>query len=115
MSGDYSVDSVKVITEKKETELIANSVLQTKRLAGEASSRLQTAGLQQKNYGNHKFPYGFKLHYLMENSEAHDENTWYLKAECTVTNMFGAEADGTVEAVVTGTKIHRKSLHFNVY
>ena len=121
MSGDYSVDSVKVDTEKKEAyvELIANSVFQTKKMTDSLNDKLPAANcwVAAKNYGESQFPYGFKLHYLMGKiaEEAHDENTWYLKAECTVTNMFGAEADGTCEALVTGTKDSPQVTSFNVY
>lgn len=71
-----------------------------------------------KNYGDNEFPYGFKLHnwvgVLAETAE--DENTWFLKATCDVTNAFGATAkDMICEARVIGTTDNPQVIHFLVY
>ena len=66
------------------------------------------------SWGKNAYPYGFDLHYLL-NDIAHsavDENTWHLKTTVDITNEFGAKAsditieadvsvDGTVSNVVT--------------
>lgn len=69
------------------------------------------------DYGKSLYPYGFKLHYLMEQlaQEAQDENTWFLKAECDVTNEYGAEAKMTCEAYVTGTNDAPVVSNFTIY
>ena len=69
-----------------------------------------------KNYGEAAYPYGFKLHYLVGQlaQEAENKNTWYLKAECTVTNEYGAKQKGTCEAEVTGTTDSPEVTAFNV-
>ena len=68
-------------------------------------------------YGKKKYPYGFKLHYMLEKyaATAEDENTWFLKAGCTVTNAFGAKADLTCEARISGTESNPKIVSFSVY
>ena len=121
MQADYSVDSVKVDTENRtvDVELIANSVLQARQAADALNEKLPSSAcwIAAKNYGEAQYPYGFKLHYLMGKlaEEAYDENTWFLKAECTVTNAFGAEADGTCEIYVAGTKDAPQITSFSVY
>lgn len=121
MQADYSVDTTEVDTEKKivSVELIANSVLQTRQITETLEAKLPASAcwVAAENYGESQYPYGFELHYLMGKlaEEAYDENTWFLKATCTVTNMFGAEADGTCEVLVTGTKDSPQITSFNVY
>ena len=121
MQADYSVDTVEVDTEKKtvSVELIANSVLQTRQTTENLEAKLPASAcwIAAENYGESQYPYGFELHYLMGKlaEEAYDENTWFLKAECTITNMFDAEADGTCEVLVTGTEDAPQITSFNVY
>lgn len=70
-----------------------------------------------QRYGEHEFPYGFEVHstfgLLAETPE--DESTWFLKATCTVTGSNGANADGTVEARITGTSDNPEVIGFYVY
>lgn len=56
-------------------------------------------------YTEQQFPYGVKLHYLKGKlAERIENDQWFLKAEATITNQFGAEMDGVnVECYVTGT------------
>ena len=121
MQSDYSVETAKVDTDKKtvSVELISNSVLQARQMTENLEAKLPASNcwVAAENYGESQYPYGFELHYLMGKiaEEAKDENTWFLKAECTVTNMFGAEVNGTCEALVTGTKDSPKITSFNVY
>ena len=71
-----------------------------------------------KNYGDEQYPYGFKLHDIMGvlAETAQDENTWFLKASCDVTNEYGSkEKDLVCEAEVTGTKDNPEVLSFLVY
>lgn len=76
-----------------------------------------TAWVAAESYGEAVYPYGFELHYLVGRitQEAEDKNTWYLKAECTVTNQYGAEQDATCEAKVTGTTDSPEVTSFGVY
>ena len=75
------------------------------------SSKLKTklesiyAWQAAESYGKGQYPYGFKLHYFAKQyaQTAEDENTWFLKAGCTVTNAFGQKAELTCEARVSGT------------
>ena len=43
-------------------------------------------------YGGEVYPYGFKLHIATNTlaERAVDEDTWFLKAGCTIKNMYGA-------------------------
>lgn len=70
-----------------------------------------------KNYGETQYPYGFDLHSFagVIAQEASDENTWFLKATCDVTNEYGAEAEMTCEAHVTGTSDSPQIVDFTVY
>lgn len=83
------------------------------------SEKLETgyAWSAVKDYGEAQYPYGFKLHYLVGAiaQEPSDENTWFLKADCDVTNEFGATAKMTCEAHVTGTTEAPQVVDFNVY
>lgn len=68
-------------------------------------------------YGKNEYPYGFTLHYIKGKlaEEAVDENTWFLKATCTVTNAYNASMEMECEAKVTGTNDNPKIVEFNVY
>ena len=71
-----------------------------------------------KSYGKQQYPYGFKLHDIMGvlAETAQDENTWFLKATCDVTNEYGAKAKDLVcEAEVAGTKDSPEVISFTVY
>lgn len=70
-----------------------------------------------EQYGKREYPYGFKLHYMLDKyaATAEDENTWFLKAGCTVTNAYGTKADYVCEARVSGTEDNPKITYFVVY
>lgn len=59
-----------------------------------------------KSYGEHTYPYGFKLHYILDN-QIEDNlygDTWHLVASCDIRNEYGKWAKGlTCNAVVTGS------------
>lgn len=77
-----------------------------------------SAWIAASNYGKAQYPYGFKLHYFIGvlAEEARDENTWFLKATCDVTNEYNAKAKGlTCEACVTGTDDNPEVTYFVVY
>lgn len=76
-----------------------------------------SAWVAAEEYGQAEYPYGFDLHSALGvvAEEAVDENTWYLKASCDVTNEYGAEKKMTCEAHVTGTSKSPKVISFVVY
>ena len=76
-----------------------------------------SAWVAAEEYGQAEYPYGFDLHSALGvvAEEAVDENTWYLKASCDVTNEYGAEKKMTCEAHVTGTNENPKVTSFVVY
>lgn len=76
-----------------------------------------TAWQAVKAYGEKQYIYGFDLHYIagVLAQEAEDEDTWFLKAEVTITNEYNAEADMTCEARVTGTDANPQVIDFSVY
>lgn len=121
MAADYSVGSVEI--NEADKTVTANIVLTSNLEAAGAedalSAKLDTgaAWTAVEDYGEVQYPYGFELHYLMGKiaEEAYDENTWFLKAECTVTNESGAEVEGTCEAKVTGTTDAPQVTEFTVY
>ncbi|AEB06895.1 hypothetical protein Corgl_0782 [Coriobacterium glomerans PW2] len=76
------------------------------------------AWIAVKTYGEKQYPYGFKVHYMLNelSAEPLDENTWGLKSTCDITNGYGAETKGkTIEAKVTGTSDAPQVIEFNVY
>lgn len=121
LQADYSVDSVEVDSESKKVsvDLITNTELQNEKVKQALEEKLPASNcwVAAENYGESQYPYGFELHYFMGKiaEEPEDENTWFLKAECTVTNMFGAELEGTCEAKVTGTQESPEIVYFQVY
>ncbi len=76
-----------------------------------------SAWIAAEQYGKLEYPYGFKLHYYMGvlAEEPVDDNTWFLKAECTVENAYGNKLKGTCEAKVTGTSDNPKVISFYCY
>jgi len=76
------------------------------------------AWIAAEDYGASQYPYGFKLHYMVGKlaETAEDENTWFLKATCDVTNQYGATTkDMVCEAMVTGTSDNPQVVSFIVY
>lgn len=68
-----------------------------------------------QHYGEDQYPYGFDLHMLGTETVAVDADTWRLTATCDVTNEYGAEAEMTCEALVTGTTAQPTVEDFTVY
>lgn len=68
-------------------------------------------------YGEQEYPYGFDLHIVtgMLAETPKDENTWFLKATCTIENAFGNQYDTEAECEVTGTNDNPKVTRFYVY
>lgn len=121
MQADYSVKAVDVDADAKTAtvDLISNSDLQVQQQKDALSEKLSTgaAWVAAENYGESQYPYGFELHYFLGKiaEEPYDENTWFLKAECTLTNQYDAEAEGTCEVTVTGTDDAPQITSFLVY
>lgn len=70
-----------------------------------------------QSYGKKQYPYGFKLHYLVGRlaERPEDDNTWFLKATCTIENEYGNKYDANCEAKVTGTTDNPVVTYFVVY
>ena len=69
-----------------------------------------------EDYGKQQYLYGFELHQffgvILKEGRA---DGWHLKMTCDVTNMYGAEAEMTCEAVVDGTNEAPQVTSFLVY
>ena len=121
VKADYSVDSVEVDTENKTVSvdlvLTSNLELEAKEAALTETLEPSACWIAAENYGEELYPYGFELHYFLGKiaEEMQDDTSWFLKAECTVTNEYGAEVDGTCEAVVGGTTDSPEIISFTVY
>lgn len=119
---------VDIVTADKDDKTVTISI-NTKENIAENEERAQmaevlseklnsvTAWQAVKAYGEKQYIYGFDLHYILGvlAEEAEDENTWYLKAEVTITNEYNAEVEMTCEARVTGTDANPKVIDFSVY
>ncbi|MCR5452474.1 MAG: hypothetical protein K6F00_07610 [Lachnospiraceae bacterium] len=62
-------------------------------------------------------PYGFKLHMVNGRlaEQALDENTWFMKYYCTVTNEYGQKIEQNCEAKIKGPEDHPTVYDFYVY
>lgn len=116
LKDDYTTGEVKVDTDSKEVEVTLELTSNIK--ADDAKDALSEkfyvgdAWTAASKYGQQEYGDGFELHYLKGKiaEEAQDENTWFLKAECTLDGE-----DMTCEATVTGTSENPEVTEFNVY
>lgn len=116
LSEDYLVGDLKINEEEKTVEvtlaLISNveADVALEELKGKIEEG--SAWIAVENYGKSQFGEDFELHYLLGkiDASAEDENTWSLKAECTVSGT-----DMTCEAKVTGTADAPEVIFFDVY
>lgn len=67
-----------------------------------------------EKYGQKRYPHGFKLHYMLgqQVAEALNENTWHLRASCTITRANGTEEKKDCDAEVTGNAKNMKVISF---
>lgn len=120
------VDYKSLDTKKKTVTLTINT---QENLDSAAAANAMAQALQEKldvsaawvaaeSYGKSQYPYGFKLKDIMGRlaETPEDENTWFLKATCDVTNEYGAKIkDAVCEAKVTGTTDNPQVIYFIVY
>lgn len=109
----------KTVTLKINTQDNIDADTKAKKIEAALSSKLSAgyAWTAAADYGKAEYPYGFKLHYMAGQlaQEAVDEDTWYLKATCTVTNEYNATREMECEAKVTGTDSNPEVIEFNVH
>lgn len=69
------------------------------------------------SYGKQVYPQGFQVHDLtgVYAEEAVDENTWFLKADVTMTTEDGSKISSVVEGRVSGDKNSQEVISFFVY
>lgn len=69
-----------------------------------------------EKYGKKRYPHGFTLHYMLgqQVAEAMDENTWHLRATCTITRANGLEEKKECDAKVTGNAKKMKVISFEI-
>lgn len=121
MADLYIVDTLDVDAENKavKVNLISKSTIESQKEEEALSKKLEVgyAWVAVENYGESMYPYGFKLHSILGRiaEEPKDENTWFLKATCDVTNIYGAKGEFTCEAEVTGTTENPEVISFIVY
>ncbi len=113
--------------EKKEVTLYVNTQFnidaekqqdEISRVLSEKLDR-ETALDAVRAYGKKAYPYGFKLRTTgttTTTTSAQDENTWFIKGSCNITNENKAKAkDLTFECKVTGTNENPVVSDFMVY
>lgn len=121
MADDYTTGTLTVDAENKtvEVELILTSALEAQEAEAALEEKLSSASAWTavQNYGEALYPYGFDLHSILGRiaQEMEDEDTWFLKATCDVTNEYGATGEFTCEAKVTGTTESPEIVSFIVY
>lgn len=71
----------------------------------------------QEQYGKSRYPYEFSLNQVagMVAETAIDENTWFMKYTCKVTNAFGEKATMTCGAKIKGSESNPTVYVFSVY
>lgn len=121
VAADYTTGELTVSPEDKtvSVEIILTSHLELAEERAALEEKLSTGAalVAVQNYGEALYPYGFDLHsfFGVIAQEMEDENTWFLKATCDVTNEYGAEAEFTCEALVTGTSDAPEVISFEIY
>lgn len=116
LSEDYLVGDLKINEEEKTVEVTLELISNVEADAAleELKGKIEegSAWIAAENYGKSQFGEDFELHYLLGkiDASAEDENTWSLKAECTVSGT-----DMTCEAKVTGTADAPEVIFFDVY
>ena len=100
--NDYDKKKVSFVVSTKEAIALEQ---ESKRIEVTLKSKISStdAFIAMEKYGKAKYPYGFKLHYIMGviASTPKDDSTWFLKANCDITNAFGATKSTVCEANVT--------------
>lgn len=113
---DYTTGEMKINESEKTVEinLILTSNIEVAEAEKALSEKLNlgTAWNIAEKYGKQEYGKSFDLNYLTGkiDASANDENTWFLKAECSI--------DGTkktCEAKVTGTTSNAEVISFDVY
>lgn len=69
-----------------------------------------------ERYGESKYPYGFKCHWIVDNiaSEQRADGSWYFKVGVTIENAYGNKRKTVAEGVVSGTNANPKVSQFYV-
>lgn len=115
VAADYTTGKLTIDENKKtvEVEIILTSNIEAENLKNTLNEKLDKgkAWLAVKHYGEANYQ-DFDLHYLAGKlaEDPANENTWYLKATCTIGGV-----DGTCEAKVTGTSENPEVITFDVY
>jgi hypothetical protein len=70
-----------------------------------------------EQYGKKMYPAGFEIHKItgMITEDAVDENTWFMKYKCKVTNAYGTKQEMTCEGKIEGPESSPRVYDFNVY
>ncbi len=116
-SFNYSKKTVTLYV-NTQTNIDAQTAKSAQESALNSKLSSSAAWSEAKDYGKLQYPYGFDLHNIVGllAQTAVDDNTWFLKATCDVTNSFGAkQKDLTCEAKVTGTTNNPQIISFIVY
>ena len=116
LKEDYTTGEL-IIDEKAKTvevTLILTSNIDAQNIQKALSDKLseEIAWNAADNYGKKIYGKSFDLNYLVGKitASADDENTWFLKAECTY-----SDEDMTCEVKVTGTNNEPEVIYFDMY
>ena len=116
MKDDYTVGGLDINETDKTVEvtLVLTSNIEAAEDLTALNEKLEegAAWIATENYGQAEYGEDFDLNYLIGKIYAglEDENTWFLKAECT---LYGV--DMTCEAKVTGTTNAPEVIFFDIY
>ncbi len=90
--------------------LTSNLELEAKEAALTETLEPSSCWIATESLGEELYPYGFELHYFLGKiaEEMQDDTSWFLKAECTVTNEYGAEVDETAKLSLVALLIVQK-------
>lgn len=116
MKEDYITGELIIDTYQKtvivDLVLASNVDLAEKEAALKEKLELGSSWIAANEYGIDKYGSSFELNYLVGkiDESLYDENTWFLKAECTVNGQ-----NKTCEAKVTGTTTNPEVVFFDIY
>lgn len=118
ISVEDANDSAQTATFRVDTKENQERKANQKELNKELENKLPYISAFQavEKYGEKQYPHGFKLHYMLgqQVAEALNENTWHLRATCTITYKSGKEDKKVCDARVTGTEKNIKVLSFQI-
>ena len=115
MDADYCGETTADVYSPSDSPL---TTAEKESLKSQLDDKLETVTAWEhfESYGRLQYPYGFKRHpFSIIAEEPYDEDTWFLQAKVSITNMYGSSYDTVAECRITGTTKDPVIVFFKVY